>query len=83
MGNSLQEPRREFLRQIAKMCRSQETEADWSAILGEAARTLGARAIAPPLPDLSDPGLYLDFLSLLCVCVPLSSLLPCTKLELN
>ena len=44
------------------MRRPQGTGADWSGVLGEAARTLGALPNPPPLLDLSDPRLFLDFL---------------------
>ena len=43
------------------MRRARGTESDWSALLGEAARSLGVAPVAPPLPDLSDPARYLDF----------------------
>ena len=59
MGNSSQAPRRGCLRQIVQMCRSQGSEADWSAPW--VSRPLGVRPAAPPLPNLSDPALFLDF----------------------
>ena len=59
--NSTQPPRRECLRQIVQMRRTQGSEANWSTLLGEAARSLGVRPAAPPLPTLGDPALYLDF----------------------
>ena len=43
------------------MCRPQGAGADWSAFLGEAARTPGVLPAPPPLLDLSGPGLYLVF----------------------
>ena len=33
----------------------------WSVLLGAVAQTLGVAPAPPPLPDLRDPGLYLDF----------------------
>ena len=43
------------------MRRSDRSESDWFTLLGEAARSLGVRPVAPHLPNLSDPALYLDF----------------------
>ena len=55
------EAKQECLRQIAQMRRTHGTESDWSTLHGEAARSLGARPVALPLPNPSDPALYLDF----------------------
>ena len=57
----LRASRRESLRQIVQMCRSQGSDAGWSNILGEAARSLGVCPTDPPLPDLRDPEFFLDF----------------------
>ena len=61
MGRSAQGSRRECLRHIAQMRRSLGSEADWSTLLGEAARSLGVNPAAPPLPNLSDPAFNMDF----------------------
>ena len=44
------------------MCRTQGAESDWPTLPGRADRTLGALPTRPPLPGISDPGIYLDFL---------------------
>ena len=49
-------------RRATNLGRSQGTESDWYAILGEAARNLGMLPTIPLLPDHREPGLYLDFL---------------------
>ena len=61
MSNNSREANQECLRQIALMRPTHGTESYWSAILGEAARSLGFRPAAPPPPNLSDPALRLDF----------------------
>ena len=61
MCNKSREAKKKCLRQIAKMRRTHGAESDWYAPSGEAARPLGALPVPPPLPDLSDPGLHLDF----------------------
>ena len=43
------------------MLRTNGAKSDWSALLGEAARPLGAQPVPPPLSDLSDPELFLGF----------------------
>ena len=60
MGNKSRETKQECLRQIAQMRRTHGAESDWSTLLGAAARPLGVRPVAPPLPNLRDPALYLD-----------------------
>ena len=60
MSNKSRGAKQERLRQIAQMRRAHCAESDWSTLLGEAARPLGVRPLAPPLPNLSDPALYLD-----------------------
>ena len=61
MSNKSRGAKQERLRQIAQMRRAHCAKSDWSTLLGEAARSLGVRPVAPPLPNLSDPALYLDF----------------------
>ena len=61
MGNKPQEAKQDCLRQIVQMPRADETESYRATLLGEAARSSGVRPVAPPLPNLSDPALYLDF----------------------
>ena len=55
------EAKQECPRHSAQMRRTRRAESDWSALLGDAARSLGVLPVPPPLPDLSDPELYLDF----------------------
>ena len=55
MGNKSREAKRERLRQIVQMRRAHGAESDWSALIGEAARSLGALPAPPPLPGLSEP----------------------------
>ena len=61
MGDKSREARLERLRQIAFMRQYQGAQSDWSAITGEADRAPGVLPTPPPLPDLRNPGLYLDF----------------------
>lgn len=61
-GDKFREAERECMRRIANMCLSQGAESDPSAIIGEAARALGALPTPSPLPDLSVRSLFLNFL---------------------
>ena len=61
MNNKSRGAKQERLRQIAQMRRARVTESALPAVLGEAARSSGVRPAAPPLPNLSDPALYIDF----------------------
>ena len=49
------------MRQIIQMRRTHGAASDWFTLFGEAARSAAVRPVAPPLADLSDPALYLDF----------------------
>ena len=60
-GNKSREAEQDGLRQIVQMRRTHGAGSDLPALLGEAARPFGAPPVPPPLPDLGDPGLYLDF----------------------
>ena len=61
--NASQEARQECLRQIVQMRRTHGAKKDWSAILGEADRSLGVRPAARPLQNLRDLAAPLDFRS--------------------
>ena len=63
MCSDSREVNQECLRQIAQMRRAQiahGAESHWAAPLGEAARSLAALPVPPPLPDLNEPELCLD-----------------------
>ena len=61
MDNSPRGAKQERLRHIIRTRRTYGAESDWSATLGEAARSLGVRPTAPPLSNLSDPAEYPEF----------------------
>ena len=61
MDNQSRKATKEYLRQIAQMCRTHGAESDWSTFLGDAARPLDVRPACPPLPNLRDPAACLGF----------------------
>ena len=61
MSNKSREAKQERQRQMVQMRRAHRTESDWSTLIGGAARSLRVRPVAPPLPNLSDPGLRPEF----------------------
>ena len=46
---------------MAKLPRGRGPAEEWSVLLGAVARALGVAPTPPPLPDLRDPGIYLNF----------------------
>ena len=61
MSNKSREAKHGRLRQIARMRRTHGAESDWSTLPGASASSLGVIPVPPPLPDLGDPELCLDF----------------------
>ena len=62
MTNKSREAKQECQPQIAQMRRTYSAESDSSALLSEAARSLGVLPAPHLLPDPREPGLYVDFL---------------------
>ena len=61
MGDKSRDEKQDCARRIANLFRRRGSEDELSEILGTVARTLGVSPTPEPLPDLSDPGVYLDF----------------------
>ena len=61
ISNKSREAKQECLRRISQTRRTHRAESDCSALPGEAARFLGVLPTPPPLPDLSNPGLFIAF----------------------
>ena len=61
MDNKSRGAKQARLRQIAQMRRTHGAESDWSTLLREVALSPCVRPVAPPLPNLRDPALYLGF----------------------
>ena len=80
MSNKSRAAKQESLRRIVQIRRTRGTESDWSVLLGEAARSLGPLPVPPPLPEISDPELFLDFFgsTLDCGVFPRKSRRPLT-----
>ena len=61
MDNKSRDAKQECLGQIIQLRRAHGAETDWSVLPGVATRSLGVRPVAPPLPNLRDPALFLGF----------------------
>ena len=61
MGDETCDQRQEWAREVVNLSRERGSAAEWPLILGAVTKVLGANPVHPPIPDLRNPDLYLDF----------------------